>query len=139
MLADVSQGDYERVMPLTWNRKLGINYLYQPYFTPALGIFGAETPQVNLSAFLRAIPTKFRYWDIDLNENNQGLPGHSTRTNYLLPLNRPYEDLRRDYKRLARRMSQKAIKDGLQVIRQVSPAEVIGFYRKEYLLYGTMR
>src|SRR5450631_2115008 len=31
--------DYEAVMPLTWNRKFGISYLYQPAFTAQLGMF----------------------------------------------------------------------------------------------------
>ncbi|MBS1975692.1 MAG: hypothetical protein JST13_15195, partial [Bacteroidetes bacterium] len=32
--------DYEAVMPLTWNKKYGVYYLYQPAFTASLGIFG---------------------------------------------------------------------------------------------------
>ena len=32
--------DYEAVMPLTWNRKYGIHYLYQPFLTAQLGVFG---------------------------------------------------------------------------------------------------
>ena len=28
--------DYEAVMPLTWNKKYGIYYLFQPPFTPSL-------------------------------------------------------------------------------------------------------
>lgn len=124
--------DYEAVMPLPWNRKWGIHYLYQPYFTPALGIF--QKNKNTCEAFLQAIPKKFRYWDIDLNEAN--CPDSSNqatiRTNYILPLNRPYDDLNSDYKRLARRMCRKALEDGLLITRQVSPAEVIGLYRKEY-------
>ena len=36
-------GDYEAVMPLTWNMKYGFTYLYQPYFTKTLGVFGKES------------------------------------------------------------------------------------------------
>ena len=32
--------DYEAVMPLTWNKKYSIHYLYQPPFTACLGVFG---------------------------------------------------------------------------------------------------
>ena len=32
-------GDYDMVMPLTWNRKYGFRYLYQPAFTAQLGLF----------------------------------------------------------------------------------------------------
>jgi hypothetical protein len=149
-------GDYEAVMPLPWNRKWGINYLYQPYFTPVLGIFGSNKNKCE--PFLQAIPKKFRYWDICLNEANHPEANHpetrtateqaeqveqseqpeqsqtlkSRRTNYILPLNRPYDDLNADYKRLARRMCRKALEDGLLIARQVNPKEVIGLYRKEY-------
>lgn len=34
------KGDYETVMPLTANKKLGISYVLQPPFTPQLGVFG---------------------------------------------------------------------------------------------------
>ena len=37
--------DYEAVMPLTWNRKFGFNYLYQPAFTSQLGIFFLQNMQ----------------------------------------------------------------------------------------------
>jgi hypothetical protein len=31
--------DYEAVMPLTWNKKYGIHYLYQPFFDGSIGSF----------------------------------------------------------------------------------------------------
>ncbi len=44
--------DYEAVMPLTWNRKYGIAYLYQPFLTAQLGVFGNDiTPQITGSFF----------------------------------------------------------------------------------------
>jgi len=138
-------GDYEAVMPLTWNRKFGLYYLYQPYFMPALGVFGENITDAMVSAFLDAIPQKFRYWDIDLNETNHPGSGSkskltavTSRTNHFLPLNKPYEDLRKDYKRLAKRMSQKAADNHLEVIRQASPKEVIGHYQAEYQLVHTI-
>ncbi len=36
-------GDYEAVMPLTWNKKYGFTYLYQPNFVPVLGVFAKKT------------------------------------------------------------------------------------------------
>jgi len=130
--------DYQAVMPLTWRRKFGFTYLYQPYFMPALGVFGNGITEVTVSAFLRAIPSRFKYWDIDLNEVNttgglSALPLKETaRRNYFLPLNSSYEDLRKGYKRLAVRMSGKAIDNGLEVVRHASPADVIRHYQDEY-------
>ncbi|MGZ8510263.1 MAG: hypothetical protein ACXWWA_07800, partial [Chitinophagaceae bacterium] len=56
--------DYEAVMPLTWNRKYGIAYLYQPFLTAQLGVFGQDISAELLASFLQAIPAKFLYWDI---------------------------------------------------------------------------
>ncbi len=32
--------DYEAVMPLTWNKKYAVHYLFQPFLTAQLGLFG---------------------------------------------------------------------------------------------------
>src|ERR1700692_3437990 len=36
--------DYRAVMPLTWRRKFGVYYLYQPFFTQQLGVFTTPLP-----------------------------------------------------------------------------------------------
>jgi hypothetical protein len=88
--------DYEAVMPLTYNKKYGIYYLYQPPFTAALGVFGKNISAELLDKFLLAIPAKFKYWDIYLNHGNYfELKDFELyqRMNYVLPLNKPYNDL----------------------------------------------
>src|SRR3979490_534895 len=59
--------DYESVMPLTWNMKYGIRYLYQPFLCAQLGLFGNDLNSGLLDEFLKAIPAKFQYWDFLLN------------------------------------------------------------------------
>ena len=49
-------GDYEYVMPLTWNRKFGIHYLYQPPFTAALALFEMIFLQPLFSNFTTPFP-----------------------------------------------------------------------------------
>ncbi|MEO6720003.1 MAG: GNAT family N-acetyltransferase, partial [Ferruginibacter sp.] len=86
--------DYEAVMPLTFKRKYGIYYLYQPFFTACLGVFGNNISASILEDFLAAIPAKFKYWDIYLNHGNYfQLKNFELyqRTNYVLDLNKPYE------------------------------------------------
>jgi len=130
-------GDYQYVMPLTWNKKTGIKYLYQPYFTKSLGVFGKSRHSFEISAFLQAIPDMYRYWDIDVNENNfvsadiRNLRQRA-RTNYLLPLVNNYELIRQQYKRLANRMTRKAIETEVQIVRGESPALIIQLYRRDY-------
>ena len=64
-------GDYEMVMPLTWKKKAGIQYLCQPPFTQQLGVFSPKSlAHQQTAAFLRAIPSSFRYVDIFLNQRN---------------------------------------------------------------------
>ena len=88
--------DYEVVMPLTWNRKFGIYYLYQPFFTASLGIIGNNLNPVIIQAFLETVPEKFKFWDIYLNRENiftVGMFSHYTRHNYILDLCQTYENI----------------------------------------------
>ncbi|MEO5891015.1 MAG: hypothetical protein ABIQ31_12220 [Ferruginibacter sp.] len=88
--------DYEMVMPLTWNKKYGVYYLYQPFITACLGVFGNNITADTVNEFLQAIPGKFKYWDIYLNFANRfHLKQFKLydRVNYVLPLNDNYEKL----------------------------------------------
>ena len=131
-------GDYDAVMPLTWNKKYGFTYLYQPHFVPVLGVFAGHIPPPSLVDFLSAIPSHFRFWDFDCNETNT-LPAFTSlpinnvrRKNYFLPLDRSGQQLRQGYKRLARRMLQKAAGLNIDIIRGVEPEEVIEHFHEEY-------
>ena len=107
-------GDYEAVMPLTWNSKYGIAYLYQPPFTAQLGIFGNHLTPSLIEAFLSAIPKKFRLIEIELNQANvasialQKNSSLSLRNNYVLDLSLPYETLQSRYRENIRRNIKKA-------------------------------
>jgi len=63
------QGNYEYVMPLTSNKKLGICYLLQPPFTPQLGIFGKDPVTVQAD-FFSFLDEKYKFIDIELNFTN---------------------------------------------------------------------
>ncbi len=130
-------GDYQYIMPLTWNKKMGFKYLYQPYFTKSLGVFGNSRHSFEISSFLQAIPNMFRYWDIDLNENNFVSTDirklrQRARRNYFLPLANNYEHISQQYKRLANRMMKKAIEAQVQIVRGVAPAMIIQLYQRDY-------
>ena len=130
-------GDYQYVMPLTWSKKLGLKYLYQPYFTKSLGVFGNINHSFEISSFLNAIPEMFRYWDIDLNENNFVSTDirklrQRARRNHLLPLVNDYDHISQQYKRLANRMTKKAIEGQVQIVRGETPALIIQLYQRDY-------
>jgi Acetyltransferase (GNAT) domain len=107
--------DYEAVMPLTWNKKYGIRYLYQPFLTAQLGVFGERVTERQCGDFIQAIPSKFRYIDISLNSGQiSGIPtGYCIhRLNHILDLSKPYEDLYKKYRENIQRNIKKAEQAG---------------------------
>jgi hypothetical protein len=128
------EDDYKAVMPLTWNRKLGIDYLYQPYFTQQLGVFSTLTSDPGLvSRFLEAIPARFSYIDIHLNSNNQPVNRefrYVPRRNFTLDLSISYIQLFSNYHRSFRRNVNKAVHSDLIVKPGPGPSVFAAFIQK---------
>ncbi len=120
--------DYEAVMPLTWNKKYGIQYLYQPFFCASLGVFGNNITPALITHFITAIPPKFKYWDISLNHGNHfHLNDFSLyeRMNYVLPLDSSYENLHTHFRDNTKRNIKKAAQLNCLVKKQFSVDEII--------------
>ncbi len=121
-------GDYEAVMPLTWNKKYGIAYLYQPFLAAQLGVFGNDLNGDILRSFLDAIPSRFRYWDIYFNHNNlfpvENYPLY-IRKNFVLALNKPYEQLYAAYRENTQRNIKKAKQFGCRSVTGIRVEQVI--------------
>ncbi len=121
-------GDYEAVMPLTWNKKWGIYYLYQAPFTACLGLFGKNISAELLEEFLQQIPSKFKYWDISLNQGNYFLLQNFNlvqRMNFVLHLDKPYENLYAAYRDNIKRNIKKAEKLNCFIKKNIAVDEVI--------------
>lgn len=108
--------DYEMVMPLTWKKKYSIKYLYQPFLTAQLGVFGKNITEKVVGDFIESIPATFRYIDISLNTGNifstpTGFTIH--RANYTLDLNKSYPELKNNYRE--------------NIVRNIKKAEVSGY------------
>lgn len=126
--------DYEMVMPLTWNRKYGIHYLYQPFFTASLGIFGNHISAKIVSKFLKSIPAKFKYWDFYLNRNNLfSLPDFLMyeRSNYVLQLKDSYETLESRYAQSHVRNIKRAYQYGNVVKKDIPINDVIELAKEQ--------
>lgn len=123
-----SENDYEAVMPLTWNRKYSISYLYPPFLTAQLGVFGKNISAELLEFFLRAIPKKFLYWDISLNHRNVfSLKEFRLyqRSNHVLDLNKPYDTLFKNYRENIQRNIRKAEQTGCRPVKDFEAGKVI--------------
>jgi hypothetical protein len=121
-------GDYQMVMPLTWNRKFGIKYLYQPFLTAQLGLFGKGITEYIRDNFFKAIPSSFRYIDISLNSENimsspSGFDIH--RSNYTLNLNPSYEKIASGYNENTKRNVKKAMQAGCKMEKGFSIEKVV--------------
>ena len=127
------EDDYQSVMPLTGGKKFGVNYLFQPYFVQQLGVFSkspmtAETTE----AFLKAIPSKYRFAEIRLNEGNaftEDIQGVEYHRNVLLDLNQEYNAIRSNYHQNTKRNLAKAESNNLQLVETVIPYHVVALFR----------
>ena len=123
-----SENDYDVVMPLTWNKKYDIHYLYQPFLTAQLGVFGKTINAELVEAFLKTIPAKFKYWDISMNNENVFDLNNfklNQRSNFVLDLNKPYENLYKGYKENIQRNMRKAEQAGCTVQKDFDVKKVI--------------
>lgn len=127
-------GDYVAVMPLTWNKKWGIRYLYQPAFTASLGLFGNDIDAEMLEQFLQNIPAKFKYWDISLNQCNYFSLNNFMlveRMNFVLNLQQPYQVLYDNFRDNIKRNIKKAEKFNCIVKRDVDVEEVLTLAKEQ--------
>lgn len=130
--------DYEAVMPLTWKKKFGFRYLYQPWFTANLGVFYKNDLQIKVEHFIAAVPHQFKFLDIDLNENNTISKVNSPsiqlkeRNNMLLNTAGGYEAIAASYSRLAVRKLRLFTESQLGIEKDFNLKEAIDFYVREY-------
>ncbi len=128
------EGDYVRVMPLTGNRKWGIGYLFQPFFTQQLGVFSTEILNSHhINAFIAAIPEKFRFVQIQLNVHNKPVPeGYRLipNKNYLLDLIPRYPKLKSAYATNIKRNLKKAQYAKLTFAPGLDPHRLVSLFRQ---------
>ena len=129
--------NYAYIMPLPFKSKLGISYIYTPYFIGQLGIISKDeiSPAI-VSRFLQAIPSSFRYIDLQLNEANPVNDNEKTnlqlRVNYVLPLQLPYHLLEKNFSKDAKKNLRRADEHALIVENNIEPAIVIQYFKQAY-------
>jgi len=64
------KNNYKVVMPLTEGNKLKVSYLFQPPFTPQLGVFG-EINKNTADEFLAFTKSTYKFIEIELNASNK--------------------------------------------------------------------
>ena len=132
-LVEVEGGKYMAIMPMTKKKKLGINYLCQPFFAQQLGVFSVQPlTKDHTLAFLQAIPKKYRLVEIRLNEGNpleNTEKGVELHRNHLLNLNNDYDVLLSQYHENTTRNLKKSFKHGLTLVKDLPISAVIDLFR----------
>ena len=127
------ENDYERVMPLTGNKRMGINYLFQPFFTQQLGIFSTSHLSENIiQNFIDAIPQKYRLTEIRLNAYNKvnyDIEYFKKHRNIELDLIYDYQSIYNNYNNNTKKNLKKANKNILYLNRDINPELVIKLFR----------
>ncbi|HEV8505021.1 MAG TPA: hypothetical protein VGQ53_06465 [Chitinophagaceae bacterium] len=134
--------DYEAIMPLTWNKKYGIHYLYQPFLCAQLGVFGKNIETKTSKSFLKEIPPKFKYWDISLNHHNiLHLKDFNIvlRNNFVLKLSSSYDTLYKNYKENIQRNIKKAFQLGCVPQTNFPVEQVIELSRQQMKSYSNQK
>jgi len=127
------EGDYNTVMPLPIRQKMGLEYVFHPFFVQQLGVFGQNcgNPK-NVQAFVDAIPDRFKIIDANLNTHNRLEEEGKMRkgVTHHLELIEPHDQIRGRYSENTLRNIKKAEKLGVYVAANGSPEELIASFRK---------
>jgi hypothetical protein len=119
--------DYKAVMPLTWKSKLGLKYIFKPFFIQQLGVFGEDISSDIVEQFLFSLPSHFRLADIVLNEMNT-LDDQKFKTkafnNFKLNIGDPYETIQKKYNRNCNRNIKKARSSGYSFTKKIKPDDL---------------
>jgi hypothetical protein len=126
-------GDYEAVMAIPWKMKFGFRYAYMPAFMQQLGLMG-NYDEADLKAVLRTLPDLLSYGDIHFNFSNTGLKtnGITSKTNLVIDLLQPLEQLRAGYRNDLKENIKKAVSHGLQYNQINGIDTAIDLYRTYY-------
>ena len=129
--------DYEAIMPLPWRSKYFIKYIYPPAWTQQLGVFSKnEISNQLILDFIKAIPKKFKKVTIQFNSDNDlSLLKSTERVNYILPLNKSYEEIYEGFNTNRKRDLSKAIRSGLILDKEIYKNEFFNFYESSHKNY----
>lgn len=125
--------DYEAVFPIATGSRYKVAYIYQPFFTRYFGTYSLKPGGKVTSAFFQSIPSKFRYIEFCLHEQNE-LPDKSfekkERKYQFLDLKPSYGTAAGSYSENARRSIKKALKAGAVVKEEIRPSEIVALFQR---------
>ena len=130
------EGDYESVLPLIWKKNWwGKKRLYVPSLIREAGIYSANalSPK-RVTSFLEAIPEEYKKATIEVDQFTL-FPQTKAwqveqKTNYLVYLNKSYEELSSNFSPDIQADLDKARAAKIQSINSLKPETIVDFYKK---------
>jgi hypothetical protein len=126
------EDNYQSVMPLPISQKMGIKYMYQPFFAQQLGVFSRKhLSKERIHLFLAAIPRSVMKVDYHMNIYNRLDSDHRMieNQNYELDLISPYEKIYKSYSKNLKRNLKKGVRANLRILPNVRPEDVVSLFR----------
>ena len=131
-------GDYEVVMPLPWKQKYFIKYITQPFFCQQLGVFSKENLSEKLQEkMIQQIPKKFVKIALNFNSDNFLNSKMKPKRNYLLKIEKTYEENYKKFNNNRKRGLKKA-ENSFLYIKEVEfdCLELIAYSNYSHLNYS---
>lgn len=127
-------GDYEACLPLTGYKRLGARWLLKPPFIQQfhLSVKGQAPSPDEQQAMLKAIRARFKLIRYTCSAGSLFRAPQQQCTNYVLPLNKPYEMLQAGFTKSGRKNIRKAQEGRLSIEEQIPVEKVIELYLHAY-------
>ncbi len=129
--------DYDAVWPLPVRFKMGVRYFYRPFGVQQLGIFSRKAiTKGELEQFILILVKHCRYADVYLNDSLSWTPDVAKvkwqkNANFILDLNRSYEEIYSGYSSNLKRNIKKAGKYSWQLFEHDSPDRLVALFKED--------
>lgn len=127
--------DYQYVMPLPERSRLGIHYVYPPFFVSQMGIFSEKPVSAQVTSdFFNALPAADKHVDFMFNSSNNidFIDNYTiSLVTYQMPLGKPYAEIRAGFSQNTRRNIKAAGNFNLTLHRDMdSVGNIVSLFRE---------
>lgn len=124
--------DYEAVMPLAYNIKFSIRYVYMPPFVQQLGIFSTDKVSKDILDRMVAVAhQKFKFGEYNFNYQNEHI-SFTQKNNFILRLSQEHGYLKKKYKTVLKKNLAIANKKGLHYSTSMDARLAISTFQSLY-------
>ncbi len=123
-------GDYQAVFPLPWRRKMGLKYIYPPFFSTQLGLYSPT--EMDVLPFIESIPKDFKYIEIKSNtsfKTPSEVPIMKRNRTYYLDLKPAYDELFANFSKNHKQNVRKSEDVGLTLSKHGDITSIIDLFQ----------